>query len=199
MGCLSRACWAGWSRNTCRARGALRWLVGIPGAWLFIEWWRSWFLSGFGWLALGYAHTDNWLGEPGAGGRAVRSRPAHVAARGRAADAAARRPSASASPAARCSSSSGARRSRCAASNGRSPTAGRSPWPWCRARFRRTRSGSPKISSPSSTCTRRSRARRMAPKLIVWPESAIPDLANNHIELLPRRLPGGERARFVAR
>jgi apolipoprotein N-acyltransferase len=43
-------------------RGAVRWLVGIPGAWLFIEWWRSWFLSGFGWLALGYAHTDNWLG-----------------------------------------------------------------------------------------------------------------------------------------
>ena len=43
-------------------RGALRWMLGIPGAWLFIEWWRSWFLSGFGWLALGYAHTDNWLG-----------------------------------------------------------------------------------------------------------------------------------------
>ena len=43
-------------------RGAKRWLVGIPGAWLFMEWWRSWFLSGFGWLALGYAHTDNWLG-----------------------------------------------------------------------------------------------------------------------------------------
>ena len=43
-------------------RGAMRWLVGIPGAWLLVEWWRSWFLSGFGWLALGYAHTDNWLG-----------------------------------------------------------------------------------------------------------------------------------------
>jgi apolipoprotein N-acyltransferase len=45
------------------ARGPLRWLVGIPGAWLLIEWFRSWFLSGFGWLALGYAHTDNWLGS----------------------------------------------------------------------------------------------------------------------------------------
>jgi len=44
-------------------RGPLRWLVGIPGAWLLIEWFRSWFLSGFGWLALGYAHTDNWLGS----------------------------------------------------------------------------------------------------------------------------------------
>jgi apolipoprotein N-acyltransferase len=45
------------------SRGALRWLVGIPGAWLLIEWWRSWFLTGFGWLSLGYAHTDNWLGS----------------------------------------------------------------------------------------------------------------------------------------
>jgi apolipoprotein N-acyltransferase len=43
-------------------RGALRWMVAIPGAWLLVEWWRSWFLTGFGWLALGYAHTDNWIG-----------------------------------------------------------------------------------------------------------------------------------------
>jgi apolipoprotein N-acyltransferase len=50
-------------------RGAMRWLLAIPGAWLLAEWWRSWFLSGFGWLALGYAHTDNWLGglAPGVG------------------------------------------------------------------------------------------------------------------------------------
>jgi apolipoprotein N-acyltransferase len=45
------------------AHGALRWMLFIPGAWLFMEWWRSWFLTGFGWLALGYAHTDNWLGS----------------------------------------------------------------------------------------------------------------------------------------
>ena len=44
------------------ARGALRWLVAIPGAWLLVEWLRSWLLTGFGWLALGYAHTDNWFG-----------------------------------------------------------------------------------------------------------------------------------------
>src|SRR5688572_24616902 len=43
-------------------RGAVRWLVAIPGAWLLIEWFRSWFLTGFGWLSLGYAHTDNWFG-----------------------------------------------------------------------------------------------------------------------------------------
>lgn len=42
-------------------RGAARWLIGIPGAWLLVEWFRSWFLTGFGWLALGYAHTDNWF------------------------------------------------------------------------------------------------------------------------------------------
>ncbi|HUQ09365.1 MAG TPA: apolipoprotein N-acyltransferase [Steroidobacteraceae bacterium] len=53
----------GWVIARCfPARGAVRWLVAIPGAWLLIEWFRSWFLSGFGWLALGYAHTDNWLG-----------------------------------------------------------------------------------------------------------------------------------------
>ena len=45
------------------ARGALRWLAGIPGLWLLIEWFRSWFLSGFGWLALGYSQTDTWIGE----------------------------------------------------------------------------------------------------------------------------------------
>ena len=45
------------------ARGALRWMIGIPGAWLLIEWWRSWFLSGFGWLAVGYSQTDTWLGN----------------------------------------------------------------------------------------------------------------------------------------
>jgi apolipoprotein N-acyltransferase len=44
-------------------RGVVRWLVAIPAAWLFLEWWRSWFLSGFGWLALGYSQTQTWLGD----------------------------------------------------------------------------------------------------------------------------------------
>lgn len=44
-------------------RGALRWVIGIPAAWLLIEWFRSWFLSGFGWLAVGYSQTDTWLGH----------------------------------------------------------------------------------------------------------------------------------------
>ncbi len=41
--------------------GAVRWLLGIPAAWLLIEWWRGWFLSGFSWLSLGYSQTDTWL------------------------------------------------------------------------------------------------------------------------------------------
>ncbi len=42
-------------------RGVARWLLGMPAAWLFIEWWRGWFLSGFSWLSLGYSQTDTAL------------------------------------------------------------------------------------------------------------------------------------------
>jgi apolipoprotein N-acyltransferase len=43
------------------ASGAVRWLVAMPAAWLLVEWWRGWFLSGFSWLSLGYSQTDSWL------------------------------------------------------------------------------------------------------------------------------------------
>jgi apolipoprotein N-acyltransferase len=43
--------------------GLLRYLVGLPAAWLLIEWWRGWFLSGFSWLSLGYSQTDTWLAK----------------------------------------------------------------------------------------------------------------------------------------
>jgi apolipoprotein N-acyltransferase len=43
------------------ATGLVRWLFGVPAAWLLIEWWRGWFLSGFSWLSLGYSQTDTWL------------------------------------------------------------------------------------------------------------------------------------------
>ncbi|MCP5360756.1 MAG: apolipoprotein N-acyltransferase [Sinobacteraceae bacterium] len=42
-------------------QGAWCWLVGIPAAWLLMEWLRGWFLSGFAWLSLGYSQTDTWL------------------------------------------------------------------------------------------------------------------------------------------
>ena len=41
-----------------RARG---WLLLVPAAWVLVEWWRGWFLSGFPWLSLGYSQADTWL------------------------------------------------------------------------------------------------------------------------------------------
>jgi apolipoprotein N-acyltransferase len=43
------------------AQAPLGWLVAIPAAWVLLEWWRGWFLSGFPWLSLGYSQTDTWL------------------------------------------------------------------------------------------------------------------------------------------
>ena len=43
--------------------GAGRWFLGVPALWLVVEWWRGWFLSGFSWLSLGYSQTDTWLGR----------------------------------------------------------------------------------------------------------------------------------------
>jgi apolipoprotein N-acyltransferase len=43
------------------ASGPLRWLLGLPGLWLLVEWWRGWFLSGFPWLSLGYSQSDTVL------------------------------------------------------------------------------------------------------------------------------------------
>jgi len=40
---------------------AWRWMVALPAAWLLVEWWRGWFLTGFSWLSLGYSQTDTWL------------------------------------------------------------------------------------------------------------------------------------------
>lgn len=38
--------------------GWLRWIVALPAAWVALEWFRGWFLSGFPWLALGYSQLD---------------------------------------------------------------------------------------------------------------------------------------------
>ncbi len=36
-------------------------LLGFPAAWVLNEWFRLWFLTGFPWLYLGYAHQTTWL------------------------------------------------------------------------------------------------------------------------------------------
>ena len=41
--------------------GGWRYLAGLPALWLLIEWLRGWFLSGFPWLTLGLSQTDTWL------------------------------------------------------------------------------------------------------------------------------------------
>ena len=41
--------------------GIGRWMLLVPAGWVLVEWLRGWFLSGFPWLSLGYAHLDTWL------------------------------------------------------------------------------------------------------------------------------------------
>jgi len=43
------------------AHGLCRWVLGLPALWVLLEWFRGWFLSGFGWLSLGYSQTDTVL------------------------------------------------------------------------------------------------------------------------------------------
>jgi len=45
---------ATWISGTSRAR----WLLLAPACWVLLEWVKSWFLSGFPWLSLGYSQTD---------------------------------------------------------------------------------------------------------------------------------------------
>lgn len=44
-----------------RPRGAWALMAGVPALWLLVEWARGWVLSGFPWLSLGYSQADTWL------------------------------------------------------------------------------------------------------------------------------------------
>ncbi|HLE67092.1 MAG TPA: apolipoprotein N-acyltransferase, partial [Burkholderiales bacterium] len=46
---------AGWLQARVAASDFVRATLVIPAAWIFTEWLRGWFLTGFPWLALGYA------------------------------------------------------------------------------------------------------------------------------------------------
>ena len=50
---------AGWLATRLRAKsGPLQWLVVLPAAWVLVEWFRGWFLTGFPWLSIGYSQVD---------------------------------------------------------------------------------------------------------------------------------------------
>lgn len=44
-----------------RRLAPLPWLFVFPSVWVLAEWFRGWFLTGFPWLYLGYGHLDSWL------------------------------------------------------------------------------------------------------------------------------------------
>ncbi len=178
-------------------RGAMRWLVGIPGAWLLIEWWRSWFITGFGWLALGYAHTDNWLGSlaPVVGQYGLGLLTLVLAG-------------------ALVTLLLGDKRSRIVSGAvfvviwGVAFALHGVEWtqPYSRPITVAVVQGAipqdekwldENLEAIIDLYQKRTREAYGA-DLIVWPESAIPDLANYHVELLPRRLPAGECARLFA-
>ena len=49
------------SRRWLLHAGPRRWLLALPGGWVLVEWARSHAFTGFPWLALGYAQVDTWL------------------------------------------------------------------------------------------------------------------------------------------
>ncbi|MFN3785212.1 MAG: apolipoprotein N-acyltransferase [Thiothrix sp.] len=52
----------GWLASYCAHLPVMvRLLVAFPAAWVLVEWFRGWFLTGFPWLQLGTTQIDTWL------------------------------------------------------------------------------------------------------------------------------------------
>ena len=51
----------GWLISRLSEGSVLRLLLLAPAAWAIVEWFRGWFLSGFPWMSLGYAQIDSVL------------------------------------------------------------------------------------------------------------------------------------------
>ncbi len=172
--------------------GVVRWLprgagfgslLAVPSAWLLVEWFRGWFLSGFPWLSLGYSQTDSVLrGFAPVGGVYLVSLVLLLAASGLVMVVRG-----------------------CGAVRGVAALLVLLPWPIGAAldRIEWTRPAGPPISvailqgavpqdekwlasnlDNTLQLYRRLNTEALGARLIVWPESAPPDLANN----IPRYL-----------
>ena len=51
---------AGWTMARLAGGEPVHLILVAPAAWVLVEWLRGWVLSGFPWLAFGYAHVDSW-------------------------------------------------------------------------------------------------------------------------------------------
>lgn len=60
---------AGWIVATLRGTSPWQFVAVAPATWVFLEWLRGWFLSGFPWMTLGYSQVDSPLAgfAPGIG------------------------------------------------------------------------------------------------------------------------------------
>ena len=48
-----------WLINRLAAGNLLKFSLAAPATWIFMEWLRGWFLSGFPWMSLGYSQIDS--------------------------------------------------------------------------------------------------------------------------------------------